>query len=96
MENKNNPLSPHLQFIDGIYHHLLSIAHRIVGIINYYWLYIFIFICIIFLANNSQIFSNNFTIFFGKFFIISLCWSFSFQILNEIRHLAGIWDMVLI
>ena len=28
--------------------------------------------------------------FFGKFLIISLCWTFSFQILNEIRHLA--WD----
>ena len=27
----------------------------------------------------------------GKFLIISLCWSFSFQILNEIRHLA--WDI---
>mgnify|MGYP003307516148 CR=1 FL=1 len=30
-------------------------------------------------------------IFFGKFFIITLCWTFSFQILNEIRHL--VWDI---
>ena len=29
--------------------------------------------------------------FFGKFLIVSLCWAFSFHILNEIRHL--IWDM---
>ena len=29
--------------------------------------------------------------FFGKFFIIALCWTFSFHILNEARHLA--WDM---
>ena len=29
--------------------------------------------------------------FFGKFIIVSLCWTFSFHILNEIRHL--IWDM---
>ena len=28
--------------------------------------------------------------FFGKFLIIALCWTFSFHILNEIRHLA--WD----
>ena len=28
---------------------------------------------------------------FGNFFTLSICWSFSFQILNEIRHLA--WDM---
>ena len=27
---------------------------------------------------------------FGKFLAISLCWTFSFHILNEIRHL--IWD----
>ena len=29
--------------------------------------------------------------FFGKFILISLCWTFSFHILNEIRHLA--WDV---
>ena len=29
--------------------------------------------------------------FFGKFLIISFCWTFSFHILNEIRHIA--WDM---
>ena len=28
---------------------------------------------------------------FGKFIIVSLCWTFSFHILNEIRHL--VWDM---
>ena len=28
--------------------------------------------------------------FFGKFLSISLCWTFSFHILNEIRHLC--WD----
>jgi len=27
---------------------------------------------------------------FGKFLTISLCWTFSFHILNELRHL--IWD----
>ena len=27
---------------------------------------------------------------FGKFLVISLCWTFSFHILNELRHLA--WD----
>ena len=28
---------------------------------------------------------------FGKFLILSLCWTFSFHILNELRHLA--WDL---
>ena len=27
---------------------------------------------------------------FGKFLVISLCWTFSFHILNELRHLT--WD----
>ena len=35
-----------------------------------------------------QIFLQSFS---GKFFTIALSWSFSFHILNEIRHLA--WDM---
>ena len=29
--------------------------------------------------------------FFGKFFVVGLCWSFSFHVLNEIRHLF--WDL---
>ena len=35
-------------------------------------------------------FENILKSFFGKFLSISLCWTFSFHILNEIRHLA--WD----
>ena len=41
-------------------------------------------------ANNYEVINNFFNSFFGKFLIIALCWSFSFHILNEIRHLA--WD----
>ena len=36
---------------------------------------------------DSLIFLKSFI---GKFFAVSLCWTFSFHILNEIRHL--IWD----
>tara|TARA_A100001011_G_C14271037_1_gene826992 strand:+ start:830 stop:1207 length:378 start_codon:yes stop_codon:yes gene_type:complete len=90
MENKNNPLSPHIQVYRWHISSLLSITHRIVGIFN--------FICIIFLSYLLIFNEHNYHLiqlisqsFFGKFFIISLCWSFSFQILNEIRHLA--WDI---
>ena len=31
------------------------------------------------------------TVFFGKFIAIGLCWTFSFHILNELRHLF--WDL---
>ena len=93
MENKNNPLSPHLQIYSWNISSLLSITHRIVGVINTIAI---IFICLwlvlISLGESNyefiQIFLQSFL---GKFFIVFLSWSFSFHILNEIRHLA--WDM---
>ena len=93
MENKNNPLSPHLQIYSWHISSLLSITHRIVGVIN---IIAIIFICfwtiLLSLGESNyefiQIFLQSF---FGKFFIVFLSWSFSFHILNEIRHLA--WDM---
>ena len=44
--------------------------------------------CVRFVSAMPIHLSNN--SFFGKFISISLCWTFSFHILNEIRHL--IWD----
>ena len=93
MENKNNPLSPHIQIYSWNISSLLSITHRIVSVIN---TIVIIFICLwlVLLSFGEsnyefiQIFSKSFS---GKFFIIALSWSFSFHILNEIRHLA--WDM---
>ncbi len=86
MENKNNPLSPHLQIYSWHISSLLSITHRIVGVINFFSI---IFICTLFFFGD--LYNIFFQSFFGKFFVISICWSFSFQILNEIRHLA--WDL---
>ena len=40
--------------------------------------------------NNYQTIQIFLNTIFGKFAVISLCWTFSFHILNEIRHL--IWD----
>ena len=93
MEQNKNPLSPHLQIYKWQISSLLSIAHRIVGIIN---ILAVTLICVwsIFLQLGEikydavKFFLNSF---FGKFLIISLCWTFSFHILNEIRHLA--WDL---
>jgi len=93
MENKNNPLSPHLQIYSWNISSLLSITHRIVGVINTIAI-IFICLWLILLSFGEsnyeliQIFLQSFS---GKFFTIALSWSFSFHILNEIRHLA--WDM---
>ena len=90
MSNKNNPLSPHLQVYKWHISSLLSISHRIVGIINFIFI-ILISSILIFLGTDIQIFQVFSKSLIGKFLIISLCWSFSFQILNEIRHLA--WDI---
>ena len=90
MSDKNNPLSPHLQVYKWHISSLLSISHRIVGIMNFIFI-ILISSILIFLGTDIQIFQVFSKSLLGKFLIISLCWSFSFQILNEIRHLA--WDM---
>ena len=90
MENKNNPISPHIQVYRWHISSLLSISHRIVGVINFFCI-IFVSSLLIFIQGNNQILQFFSESFFGKFFVISLCWSFSFQILNEIRHLA--WDI---
>ena len=92
MQYKNNPLSPHLQIYKWQISSLLSIAHRIVGVINILAITLICFwVSSLFLGAESyeitKLFLNSF---FGKFFLISLCWTFSFHILNEIRHLA--WD----
>ena len=93
MQNKNNPLSPHLQIYKWQISSLLSITHRIVGVINILAItLISIWVLSLLLGESNyeitQVFLKSF---FGKFIIVFLCWTFSFHILNEIRHL--VWDM---
>ena len=88
MENKN-PLSPHLQIYRWHISSLVSISHRITGIINFVAV---IFICIwainlTFGETNYMLINSLLDSFFGKFIILGITWSFSFQILSEIRHL---------
>ena len=91
MQN-NNPLSPHLQIYKWHISSLLSITHRVVGVINFFALMVICFwaISLFFGENFYRSFEIVLNTFLGKFLIISLCWTFSFQILNEIRHL--VWD----
>ena len=88
MENRN-PLSPHIQIYRWHISSLVSISHRITGIIN---IVAITLICIwtasLILGDANYDFINLFlTSIFGKFIVIGLAWSFSFQILSEIRHL---------
>jgi len=92
MEN-NNPLSPHLQIYRWHISSLVSISHRITGIINFV---AFVLICLwasMLLLGESNYDSIEFLLnsIIGTFIILGLIWSFSFQILSEIRHL--IMDM---
>ena len=88
MEN-NNPLSPHIQIYRWHISSLISITHRITGIINILAITIVcLWIASLLLGEESyestQLFLQSF---FGKFIILSLTWSFCFQLLSEIRHL---------
>ena len=90
MEFKKNPLTPHLQIYKWQISSLLSITHRITGVINAIAISA-ICIWLLFVIKNEKILLDNILSgFLGKFISISLCWTFSFHILNEIRHL--IWD----
>ena len=92
MENKS-PLSPHIQIYRWHISSLVSISHRITGIINIIAItLICIWASILILGDSSySIINLFFNSLVGKFFAIGLAWSFSFQILSEIRHL--IMDM---
>ena len=92
MENKN-PLSPHIQIYRWHVSSLVSISHRITGIVNIIAItLICIWASLLLLGDLNYNFINLFfNSFLGKFIVIGLVWSFSFQILSEIRHL--IMDM---
>ncbi len=86
---ENNPLSPHIQIYRWHVSSLVSISHRITGIINFFattliciWISLFLFGEINY--ENIKMFMQSF---FGKFIVIGITWSFSFQLLSEIRHL---------
>ena len=89
MENKS-PLSPHIQVYRWHISSLVSISHRITGIIN---IIVITLICLwasLLLLGESKYETINLILssLMGKFLILGIIWSFSFQILSEIRHLA--------
>jgi succinate dehydrogenase / fumarate reductase, cytochrome b subunit len=88
MEN-NNPLSPHIQIYRWHVSSLVSISHRITGIINIFAIMIICgWVASLLMGEmtyeTTKIFLQSI---FGKFLILGLTWSFSFQILSEVRHL---------
>ena len=90
--NKENPLSPHIQIYSWNISSLISISHRVVGVVNIVILtLICLWIASLLLGEaNYECIKFFLQSFFGKFLIVGIIWSFTFQILSEIRHLF--WD----
>jgi succinate dehydrogenase / fumarate reductase cytochrome b subunit len=88
MEN-NNPLSPHIQIYRWHVSSLISISHRITGIVNIVAITIICAWATSLLLGEATYELTKILLqsIFGKFIILGLTWSFSFQILSEIRHL---------
>ena len=93
MNDSNNPLSPHLQIYRWQISSLLSIAHRISGVINLLAL-VLIFFWLVFLSfgeSNYELFLLKINNFVGKFILIGFTWSMFFHLLSGVRHL--VWDL---
>ena len=88
-----NPLSPHIQIYNWHISSLISISHRITGIINIIIVTLICFwVAFLLLGNtNYELIQKFFETYIGKFVIVGTVWSFSFQILSEIRHIF--WDL---
>tara|TARA_E500000331_G_C16821608_1_gene525315 strand:+ start:35 stop:418 length:384 start_codon:yes stop_codon:yes gene_type:complete len=90
--SEKNPLSPHIQIYRWHVSSLVSISHRITGVINIVALVVICFwiSSLLFGVSNYEFIQNILNSFIGKFFVVGITWSFSFQILSEIRQLF--WD----
>ena len=88
MESKT-PLSPHIQIYRWHISSLVSICHRITGIINILVITIIcLWVSLLLLDESNYVAINSLlNSLVGKFIILGITWSFSFQILSEIRHL---------
>ena len=93
MNELKNPLSPHLQIYRWQISSLVSITHRISGIINLLSLILIFFWLLIlsFGESSYELFLFSINSFSGKFILVGFTWSMCFHLLSGIRHLA--WDL---
>tara|TARA_B110000116_G_C16298169_1_gene342504 strand:+ start:14 stop:400 length:387 start_codon:yes stop_codon:yes gene_type:complete len=93
MKDNKNPISPHLQIYRWNISSLLSITHRIAGVVNLLAL-ILMFLWLLTFSlgeSNYELFLVVINSFAGKFILIGFSWSMSLHIFSGLRHLA--WDM---
>ena len=88
MNDFKNPLSPHLQIYRWQISSLLSITHRITGMLNLLGLiFISVWISSAGMGENLfECFSVFLKSFIGKFILVGFTWSMSYHLLSGIRH----------
>ena len=93
MNDSKNPLSPHLQIYRWQISSLISITHRITGMLNFLGLiFISAWISSAGISENLfECFSVFLKSFIGRFILIGFTWSISYHLLSGIRHLF--WDL---
>ena len=77
MEYDKNPLTPHLQIYKWQISSLLSITHRITGVINAIAISLILIWFLLTINSEKILFENVLNSFFGKFISISLCFNLS-------------------
>jgi len=93
MKNSKRPLSPHLQVYKPQLTSVLSISHRIAGVILS-GISIIIPVSLYFFSFGENIFTeflNFFNHYFFKFILIFLIFILSYHLFNGVRHL--LWDL---
>jgi succinate dehydrogenase / fumarate reductase cytochrome b subunit len=92
MEKNSSPLSPHIQIYKWQFSSLLSITHRLTGVINTFGIFLIV-LWILFLALGPECYNfyqKFLRSFLGKFILVGFTWSFIYHMLNGVRHL--VWD----
>ncbi len=91
--SKEKPISPHLQVYKWQFSSLLSITHRLTSIFNIFGILFFVlWLVSIFIGKDCyQYFEIISKTFLARFLFVGFTWSFSYHLLNGIRHLA--WDL---
>ena len=110
MKKTNLPISPHLQIYRPQLTSVLSISHRISGFFLVLLLpLIMIWLgCLLIGEFAYQSLINFLSLKISKFFLIMICFGFSYHMLNGIRHIfwdfgigveikvSGIWGIIIL
>jgi len=92
MASQNRPLSPHLQIYKPQITSVLSITHRLTGLILTFGAFLLavLLITATFSSEAFDVAQSSLNSWFGKLVLLGLTFSIYFHLANGIRHLG--WD----